>query len=124
MYFKNLARAVHVVFYSKSILALLLNIDRLGNALTAGDYRATVSARVGYHAQKLQPYWIVLEWIIDQTFYPVDGRDHCNRAYHYEKAKGYKHRRGNDIALLLLSVVVILACIILAPVVYLVGLAQ
>lgn len=124
MYLSNLFKAFERLFESRSVIDLALNIDRLGNALTAGDYRATVSARVGYHAQKLQPYWIVLEWIIDQTFYPVDGRDHCNRAYHYEKAKGYKHRRGNDIALLLLSVVVILACILLAPIVYLVGLAK
>lgn len=119
MYKNNLWRAFRQLMGPASMVALLLNIDRLGNAICAGDYRATVSGRVGYHAQKLQAYWIVLEWVIDSTFYPVDGKNHCNRAYQWEKAKGFSHRRGNDIALALLSVLVVAGCAILAPLIWL-----
>lgn len=117
MYLSNLFNAIEQLFESKP-KQILFNLDRLGNALCAGDHRTTVSGRVGYHALNIKPYWAVLEWVIDQTFRPVDGKNHCYRAFLYEERKGYSHRRGNDIALAILGAGVIVVCAVLAPIIW------
>lgn len=118
MYLKNLFSAIEQLFES-SLIDVPFNLDRLGNALCAGDYRATVSGRVGHHAQNLQLYWVILEWIIDQSFRPVDGVAHCYRAFLMEAEKDYSHRRGSDLALAVLSVGVVIVCAALAPFIWL-----
>ena len=130
MYLNNLWRAVLAVLTSRSILHFLLNIDRLGNAICAGYYEFTISGRIGYYAKfNGNRYWLLLQWVVDSSFYPIDGKDHCLRAYCWEKAyirnsKNKKHRRGNDIALTLLSILVLLACLILTPIIWLISLIQ
>lgn len=125
MYLKNLARAAKAVYQSKSAYELIVNIDRLGNALCSGDYRTTVSGRVGFFAlTKKNRYWKLLEWVINETFKPIDGRKHCLRAYQWERGKGLSHRRGSDVALGLLSILIILACVILAPIIWLIALLR
>tara|TARA_R110001599_G_scaffold339851_1_gene559702 strand:- start:1074 stop:1460 length:387 start_codon:yes stop_codon:yes gene_type:complete len=120
MYKNNLWRAILAVMNSGSFLMLALNIDRLGNAVCSGDYRTTVSGRVGYFALvKKNRYWLVLQKVIDIAFYPTEGRKHCLRAYQWERGRGLSHRRGSDIALALLSILVIVACLILIPIVWL-----
>lgn len=117
MYKNNLWRALLAVMNSRSLLMLLLNIDRLGNALAGGYYRATISARVGYFAMtKSNPYWRLLQKIIDETFRPLEGADHCARAYSWEKGQ---YRRSSDVALAILSVLVLVGCLILLPCVWL-----
>jgi len=112
MYFNNVKRALSVI-----ILNLLLNIDRLGNALCGGHYKLTVSGRVGYFAyEKENLYWNILQWIINNTFHPLDGPNHCWNAFKWESSTDY--RRGNDIALALLSVIVLIVCSILAPIIW------
>lgn len=123
MYKDNLWRAILAVYQSKSAYELIVNIDRLGNAICAGDYRTTISGRVGFFAlTKLNRYWYLLQWIIDETFRPIDGRHHCKQAFIFEKKQGLNHRRGNDVALGLLSIVVIAACLILAPIILIISL--
>lgn len=118
MYFRNLMKSVFAL-----IKAILLGVDRLGNALCGGDFRFTVSGRTGYFAAtKNNRYWKFLEWVIDSTFYPIDGARHCYKAYQWEKGK--KYRRGNDIALIFLSVIVIASCVILAPIIYLISVVK
>ena len=125
MYKNNLWRAMLAVFSSFSLIDLLLNIDRLGNALCSGDYRTTVSGRVGYFAlTKKNRYWLVLQKVIDTAFYPVDGRKHCLRAYQWERGQGLSHRRGSDLALSLLSILIIAACLILAPIIWIISKLQ
>lgn len=125
MYKNNLWRAILACFGSSSILIFLLNIDRLGNAICGGHYKTTVSGRVGFFAlTKKNQYWSVLEWIINETFRPIDGVKHCLRAYQWERGQGLNHRRGNDIALGLLSIIVIAACLILAPIIWLIALLR
>ena len=112
MYKNNLWRAFLQLMNSPGFIALLVNIDRFGNALAGGDYRATVSGRVGYHANfTSNQFWKVMEWIINETFRPLDGPEHCLIAYELEK--GW-HRRGNDIALLVLAILIVLGCVVLA----------
>jgi len=123
MYKNNLWRAILAVFNSYSIINFLLNLDRLGNAICGGHYKTTVSGRVGYFAlTKKNRYWNILQWIINETFRPVDGVKHCLRAYQWERGQGLNHRRGNDVALGLLSILIIAACLILAPIIWLLSL--
>lgn len=130
MYFRNLWKAFLAIFGSKDFRQLLLNIDRLGNAFCAGYYKFTVSARIGYFAKyRTNDYWLLLQWVVNSTFYPIDGKNHCLMAYAWEK--GYiklnedkDYRRGNDIALAMLSVVVFASCLILAPVIWLISLIE
>lgn len=120
MYKNNLWRAILALFNSSSIISFLINLDRLGNAIAAGDYRTTVSGRVGYFAlTKQNKYWLLLERIIDFTFKPIDNKQHCFKAFVIESKQGLSHRRGNDIALALLSAFTILGCLILAPIIWL-----
>lgn len=95
-----------------------LAIDRLGNTLCGGSDVCTISGRVGYNAQKGKRYWLVLQAIINFTFKPIDGPDHCLQAYKDEKK--LPHKKGNDLMRLFLSIVVILGCIILIPIIRLI----
>jgi hypothetical protein len=125
MYKNNLWCAILAVFGSYSVIDFLLNIDRLGNAICSGHYKTTISGRVGYFSlKKKNRYWIILEWVINETFRPIEGRKHCLRAYQWERGKGLSHRRGSDLALGLLSIFIIAACLILAPLVWLWSLTQ
>ena len=129
MYKNNLWRALLQLFNSPSLIVLIINIDRFGNALCAGHYRATVSARVGwFEVVKNNRYWSFLGKVIDETFRPIDGPNHCYKAYLWEKNRNkeagrsvHNYRRGNDAALALLGVVVIAACFVLMPVIYIVA---
>lgn len=95
------------------ILAVLVAIDQLGNAIAGGNPDATVSARVGYWAQFAGAmhkwYWLMLEKIIDFTFYPLDGPKHCYQNYLLEKDEVFQH--GNDIAIAVLGLIIIVVCI-------------
>lgn len=95
----------------------MIGIDQLGNALTGGNPDSTISARVGYfseNAKRGRPYWKSLEAIIDFAFYPVDGPRHCYQAWQSEE--GQQFRRGNDFFQILLSIIIIVACLIIAVV--------
>lgn len=124
MYLNNLWRAFLVLMQPKSFLDLLLGIDRFGNALSGGNYRATISGRIGWFAKnKNNKYWLFLQKVVDNTFRPIEGPGHCARAAKVEK--GIKYRRGNDVALFLLSSITLTTCLfILMPIVYLMSLVK
>lgn len=106
-----------------SLRDFLIALDRVGNALTGGNHTATVSGRVGYFSKhKRNPYWAFLEWVIDSTFYPIEGKGHCAITLEWEKGKNIDYDRGNDLGLALLSILVIAACLILAPIIYIISL--
>ncbi len=93
---------------------VLVAIDQLGNAIAGGNPDVTISARTGYFANvfktNLRFYWKSLEYIIDFTFYPIDGPNHCYQAYLADKEEE-KHKLGSDIMRLILSLITIIACI-------------
>lgn len=110
MWFRNVKEAFLLLFVWEGLLAFLVQIDRLGNALTGGNPLTTISGRTGFYSiARNNPYWKMLEKIINFSFYPIEGKDHCYRAWVYEKE--WEHRRGNDVGLFFLSLVVILACL-------------
>jgi len=71
-------------------VGVLIGVDQLGNAIAAGNPDSTISARVGYFADKdtcsfqercIKYYWLILEWVINFAFLPIDGPVHCLQAY-------------------------------------------
>lgn len=90
--------------------AVLVAIDQLGNAIAGGNPDATVSARVGYFAKKapepIRWYWRCLERVIDFTFLPIDGPDHCWNSYRADKLERFQE--GSDLFRAVLGVFVIL----------------
>lgn len=92
---------------------IAISIDQLGNAIAGGNPDVTISSRVGYFSNCEEAnsdfyyYWKILEKIIDTTFYPLEGRNHCLNAYEETKL----HVHGNDMARGLLGFFVIIGCI-------------
>ncbi len=96
-------------------VAVLVAIDQLGNAIAGGNPDSTISARVGYFselAERAKAYWKSLEKIIDFSFYPIDGPRHCYQAWQNDKDELFK--RGSDLARVLLSVFIVVACVVIA----------
>jgi len=64
---------------------VLIAVDQLGNAIAGGNQDATISGRVGYFASNanttVRLYWLLMQFIIDATFYPLDGFNHCLDSY-------------------------------------------
>lgn len=91
--------------YRGWLYSVLIATDQLGNALAGGYADSTISARVGYNAREAAPagknYWRLLEWVINYTFLPLDGPDHCYQAY-LAGNKTY-YRDGSDFMRVILS---------------------
>ena len=96
--------------------------SRLANALTGGSYKTSVSGRVGYHEQLGNRYWSVLAWLINSAFYPLDGRNHCKKVYESEKKLGFAHSTGKPYFFYILSFIVLISTLVLAPINWLLSL--
>lgn len=105
------------------ILNTLISIDQLGNVLAGGDPDNTISARVGFYnhhfpdEKKVTFFWKAFEWIIDTTFWPVDGPDHCHEAYHNDAGEFFD-TGTKDWAVALLSIFITFTCIFIAALLY------
>ena len=110
--------------YQGWTLAVLIAIDQLGNAIGGGNPDSTISARVGHFSEKTKregpltkyAYWRTLERIIDFAFYPIDGKDHCKNAASADEHGRYE--RGNDITQFILSIIIFVACPLIALVLW------
>lgn len=95
---------------------VLVAIDQLGNAIAGGNPDSTISARTGYFARvsetPVRPYWELMEAIIDFTFYPLDGRDHCYRAYLADSQE--RNEEGSDLMRGMLGLIILFTCLPLA----------
>ncbi|WP_226864807.1 hypothetical protein [Microbulbifer taiwanensis] len=91
----------------------MIAIDQLGNAIAGGNPDATISARTGYFARVVEtpfrPYWKLMEKVINFTFRPIDGSDHCYEAYLADRDE--KNEEGSDLMRGLLGIIVISTCI-------------
>ncbi len=98
------------------LLGVLISIDQLGNAIAGGNPRSTISARTGYNVRNSacqnRDFWKFLASIINYAFYPIDGPDHCDKAYRYDIDGNY--REGNDVMRMVLSVFVVVSCVFIA----------
>lgn len=125
--------------YSSYYFNIFYFVDVLANALTAGHPDVTVSGRVGYYSYHynvkrkiFRPYWKLMGHIIDFTFKPLDGEDHCRKAYkmHIDDfnkklnsgmASEIKLDRGRIWLLYPLSVIIVFSCLIFIPFTYTLG---
>jgi len=110
----------------KYVSRIFLSIDQLGNVIAGGDADNTISARVGYYNhhyfsenENVPWYWSLFEKIIDATFYPVDGPNHCHEAYHNDPAEIFDNRLTNVLVAIAATIIIIPSCIIIAFVLYL-----
>ena len=95
--------------------------DRLCNAICGGSPFNTISARIGYHISEADKwhsrYWNGLAAIIDFTFKPIDGPEHCLKAYYGERGV-FSVNDGNDFVRCALGVVIAFSCALLIPIIY------
>ncbi|VAW64987.1 hypothetical protein MNBD_GAMMA11-138 [hydrothermal vent metagenome] len=94
------------------IRGILIAIDQLGNALAGGNPDSTVSARVGHFARKqnniLHFYWKTMEAVINHTFYPIHGPDHCYKSHLADRDE--KNIAGSDTMRAILGLIIIASC--------------
>lgn len=108
---------------------IFVSVDQLGNAIAGGNPDNTISARVGYYNHYYYPegevpwYWRWFQNIIDGTFYPVDGWNHCHEAYHNDAGEVFDNKATN-IMIALAAIIIIISCIFIATVLYLLWLFQ
>lgn len=103
---------------------ILVAIDQLGNAVAGGNPDSTISARIGRFKRhtlgSLKRYWNTLEKIVDFTFRPIDGDDHCLQAYLNDKDEEFNS--GNILAKIILFIITLGSCIILFPFILIISL--
>ena len=101
---------------------ILVSLDRLANSIAYGSTDATISGRTGHYSNHSAPsvrwYWVMLKYIIDFTFFPVDGPGHCEHSCKQENCSDYKPANG-FFFMLLLCLITIFSCIPIAAVLYL-----
>ena len=96
---------------------VLVAIDQFFNTIACGNPDATISARVGYFSDKRRKtpfrwYWKSLELVLNFTFYPIEGPDHCKKSYYADKDEKFK--KGSDFAKCILGLFVIVGCVAIA----------
>jgi hypothetical protein len=65
---------------------LLLSLDQSGNAVFRGNPDSTISARTGYFAARgSDSFWVAQERLINYSFKPLDGPNHCRQAWQADK---------------------------------------
>ena len=93
-------------------MEVVIAIDRMFNAIAGGRSEITISARLGYlYYKRPSPWATILMRIVDFTFKPVDGNNHCLQAYFLETDEVII--KGNKIALAFLSLFVVLGCVVI-----------
>ena len=99
------------------IKKVFIAIDKFLNFLSGGSIKNTISGRVGYYANHANSYvkwyWNILQFIIDTTFYPMDGLNHCFNSYYKDVTKGDYKPTKRVIFFFLLSLFTVTACFVL-----------
>lgn len=93
-----------------------ISLDKLGNSISGGSHKVTISARTGKHANTpgaFKTYWKLQESIINFAFHPVDGPDHCHNAYKKEREDTEVMREGNPFLRGILAIIVLTFCILI-----------
>ncbi len=101
-----------------------VSIDQLGNVIAGGNPDNTISSRVGYYTNhhnimnKAPWQWRVFEKIIDFTFWPIDGPNHCHEAFHSDAGESFDENTNNILVALLATILIIPSCIAICIVLY------
>jgi hypothetical protein len=104
--------------YFKNVLVL---IDQLGNALCGSNPDNTISARVGYFSEVKRGaskyFWKGLAKIINFTFWPIDGLNHCRQAFEADPEEAFNDDNG-DVFRELMSIIIVGSCIPISIILY------
>lgn len=96
---------------ARFIYRILVSLDQLGNTLGGGHEDITISARTGYCASILnRKWWKIVEAIINFTFYPIDGKNHCLQAYRADPRQD-KYWKGNAFNFVVVAILATIVCI-------------
>ena len=100
-----------------------VSIDQLGNVLAGGNPDNTISSRVGYYTRNSDESKIPFQWklfrnIINATFWPIDGPNHCREAYLNDAGEEFDEGTS-DIAVAVLAILIIVSCVFVATFLYL-----
>lgn len=101
-----------------------VSIDQLGNAIAGGNPDNTISSRVGFYnkhnksGNRAPWQWRIFEKIINFTFYPIDGKEHCHEAYHNDAGEAFDLHTKNVLVALLAAIIIIPSCIFIASLLY------
>ncbi|MEP0133109.1 MAG: hypothetical protein ABJJ25_14005 [Eudoraea sp.] len=106
---------------------VLVSVDQLGNAICGGNPDNTISARVGYFSQVNRSFtkwfWKTLEQVINFTFWPIDGPNHCQLAFEADPEEIFFDKHG-DLFRALLSIIIVISCIPISIILYVVWLIK
>lgn len=99
---------------------IFVSIDQFGNVVAGGYPDNTISSRVGFYTQNednssLQ--WRVFKNIINVTFWPIDGPDHCKEAYFNDAGESFDDDTSN-FAILVLTIIIIPSCVLIGILLY------
>ena len=96
------------------IKKVFIIVDKFLNFLAGGSITNTISGRVGFYANQanvsVRWYWQILQFIIDATFYPLDGYNHCYDSYLSDETKGDYKPTKLVVFFFLLSLFAVGAC--------------
>jgi hypothetical protein len=102
---------------------LFVSIDQLGNAIAGGNPDNTISSRIGYYNYHIDYlnnvtwYWNLFRSIVDFTFRPVDGDQHCHEAYHNDAGESFD-QDTNNWGVAFLFIFIFLSCVVIAIILY------
>lgn len=102
-----------------------LSIDQLGNVIAGGNPDNTISARIGYYNQhnitknKAPWQWRFFEKIIDFSFWPIDGKNHCHEAFHNDAGEDFDENTKNILVALLAAIIIIPSSLLICILLYL-----
>jgi len=108
------------MIYLKNIF---VSVDQFGNVLAGGNPDNTISARIGYYTphdstdKKTRWYWLIFRDIVNFTFRPIDGKEHCHEAYHNDAGESYDEDT-KDWAVALLFLFIVASCFFISILLY------
>ena len=99
----------------KVLSNFFVSIDQLGNVLAGGNPDNTISSRVGYYTEEYYPpdkipvKWKFFRNVINFSFYPIDGKDHCKEAYLNDAGEEFD-KDTSDYVIAILATIIIPSC--------------
>lgn len=107
------------------LINFFVSIDQLGNVIAGGNPDNTISSRVGFYnrhntnGEKAPWQWRLFEKIIDFSFWPIDGKNHCHEAFHNDAGEDFDKNTKNIIVAILAAVIIIPSCLLITILLYL-----